>query len=176
MRTGLWILVAGLSLRSTLNAQVTSQELLKSPGENWLTYHGDYAGKRFSPLHEINPDTVGGLVPKWVRHFDTGSDLEATPLVYEGVMYTTAGNELYALDAITGREVWHYRSTNSQGRGVNRGAAIWGDRLFFTTSDCHLLSFRRTNGAVLWDREFASKANGYSCSGAPFAVKGRILV
>jgi alcohol dehydrogenase (cytochrome c) len=170
------ILVASLFFAFLLNAQVTSQELLKSPGDDWLTYHGDYAGKRFSPLREINTDTVSGLVPKWIRHFDTSSDLEATPLVYQGVMYTTAGNELYALDAITGREIWHYRSTNSQGRGVNRGAAIWGDRLFFTTSDCHLLSFRRSNGAVLWDREFASKADGYSCSGAPFAVKGRILV
>src|SRR5206468_954703 len=73
-----------------LNGQVTSEDLLKSPGTDWLTYHGDYAGKRFSPLHEIDTESVNGLVPKWVRHFDTGSDLEATPLVYEGVMYTTA--------------------------------------------------------------------------------------
>ena len=102
-----FFLVAGLLLAFVVDAQVTSEDLLKSPGDNWLTYHGDYAGKRFSPLHEINTSTVSGLVPKWVRHFATGSDLEATPLVYDGVMYTTAGNELYALDAVTGREIWH---------------------------------------------------------------------
>jgi len=56
---------------SILQAQVTSRDLAESPGENWLTYHGDYAAKRFSPLNEINTKSIAGLVPKWIRHFDT---------------------------------------------------------------------------------------------------------
>ena len=165
-----------LLLTFILKAQATTSDLTASPGENWLTYHGDYRAHRFSPLKEINRNNVSGLVPKWIRHFDTNSDLEATPLVYQGVMYTTSGNDLYALDAVTGREVWHYRFSGLQNRGVNRGAAILGDNVFFVTSNCHLLALRRTNGAVLWDREYASKAEGYSCSSAPLAVKDKLIV
>ncbi len=161
---------------SISQAQITSQDLAKGPSENWLTYHGDYAAKRFSPLKEINTGTVAGLVPKWIRHFDTPSDLEATPIVYGGIMYTTSGNDTYALDALTGAEIWHYRATGSQKRGVNRGAAILGDQVYFTTADCHLVSLRRTNGAVLWDQPYASVAEGYSCSGAPLAVKDKLIV
>lgn len=142
--------------------------------ENWLTYHGSYTGDRFSQLKEIDRSTVSDLVPKWVRHFDTPSDLEAVPIVYNGVMYTTSGNEIFALDAITGREIWHYLALGPQKRGANRGAAIFADQVYFTTSDCHLISLRRTNGAVLWDHEYAGA--GYSCSGAPLPVKDKIIV
>jgi len=161
---------------SILQAQVTSRDLAESPGENWLTYHGDYAAKRFSPLNEINTKSIAGLVPKWIRHFDTPSDLEATPIVSNGIMYTTSGNDLYALDALTGTEIWHYRATGSQKRGINRGAALLGNQVYFTTADCHLVSLRRANGAVLWDQPYASAADGYSCSGAPLAVKDKLVV
>jgi alcohol dehydrogenase (cytochrome c) len=161
---------------SILSAQVTNRDLLAGPGQNWLTYLGDYAAKRYSPLKEINTSTVSRLVPKWVRHFENTSDLEVTPLVYDGVMYTTNGNEIYALDATTGREVWHYRAAETARRGVNRGPAILGDQVFLTTADCHLVALRRNNGAILWEKEFASRAEGYSCSGAPLAVKNKIIV
>ncbi len=167
--------VASLLLFSSVAyAQVTAADLRKGPHQNWLTYHGDYSGTRFSPLTEINRNTVSELVPKWIRHFDTPSDLEAVPLVFNGAMYTTSGNQLFALDAVTGREIWHYQALGAKKHGVSRGAAILGDQVFFTTSDCHLISLRRTNGAVLWDREFAG--TGYSCSGAPLAVKDKIIV
>ena len=154
--------------------QVTQQDLVKSPNENWLNYHGDYGAKRFSPLQEINQSTVSKLVPKWIRHFDTPSDLESVPLVYNGVMYTTSTNGLFALDAVTGREIWHYQSIGSQKRGANRGAAILGDQVFYSTSDCHLISLRRANGAILWEHEFAGA--GFNCSSAPLAVKDKILI
>lgn len=157
-------------------AQVNTETLTASPSQNWLTYHGDYAAKRFSPLKEIDTKSIAGLVPKWIRHFDTTSELEATPVVLDGVMYTTSGNDVYALDALTGADIWHYRATGSQKRGVNRGAALLGDKVYFTTADCHLISLRRANGAVLWDQEYASTAEGYSCSGAPLAVKDKLIV
>ena len=71
---------------------------------------GDYTGRRHSPLTEINPRTVSRLAPKWVRQFPGTGDLETVPLVYQGVMYATIPNEVYALDAVTGREIWHYRA------------------------------------------------------------------
>ena len=137
---------------------------------------GDYYGQRHSPLAQINRKNVSRLVPEWVRHFDTTSDLEAVPLVHDGVMYTTNSNEVYALDAITGKELWHYRASAAQRRAVNRGAAILGERVFFVTADCHLVALRRSNGGVIWDREYASSRQGYSCTSAPLAVKDKIIV
>ena len=169
-------LLAIWSVGLNLNAQVTTQDLEAGPGQNWLTYIGDYAAKRYSPLKEIDSSSISRLVPKWVRHFEGAGDLEATPLVDDGVMYTTSSNELYALDAVTGREIWHYSAVGSQRHGVNRGAAILGEQVFFTTADCHLVALRRNNGAILWDREYASRSEGYGCSGAPLAVKDKLIV
>ncbi|HMF75154.1 MAG TPA: PQQ-binding-like beta-propeller repeat protein [Bryobacteraceae bacterium] len=177
MKRGATMVCSSLWLLGTvLNAQVSTKELHGGLGGNWLTYLGDYAAQRFSPLKEIDTHTVPDLVPKWVRHFDTTSDLETTPLVYEGVMYTTNGNEMHALDAITGREIWQYRALDSQRRGVNRGAAILGDQVYLVTANCHLISLRRNNGAVVWDREYASSADGYGCSSPPLVVKDKIMV
>jgi len=113
-----------LALALTAGAQITSQDLAKGPNQNWLTYIGDYSAHRHSPLTQINTRTVTQLTPKWVRHFDTPGDLETAPLVANGVMYATSSNEVLALDAVTGREVWRYRALGAQRRGANRGAAI----------------------------------------------------
>jgi alcohol dehydrogenase (cytochrome c) len=175
MRTGTNIYLILCLLGTALQAQVTTQDLQHGLGQNWLTYLGDYAAQRFSPLKEVDTHTVKDLVPMWVKHFQTSGDLETTPLVYDGVMYATNSNELHALDAVTGREIWSYHA-NSQKRGVNRGAAILGDQVYLVTSDCHLISFRRNNGAVLWDREYAAVSDGYSCSSPPLVVKDKIMV
>ena len=166
----------GSSVVSPAANGVTSQDLLHGPKENWLTYIGDYFAQRHSPLAEINTGTVSRLAPKWVRHIDTTNDLETVPLVLDGVMYATGSNEIFALDAATGREIWRYRAPTAQRRGVNRGAGILGDRVFFMTGDCHLLALGRSNGAVIWDREYASSHEGFSCSGAPLVVKDKVIV
>jgi alcohol dehydrogenase (cytochrome c) len=158
-----------------LTAQVTSKDLLQGPDRNWLTYIGDYSAQRHSPLKQIDTRTVSRMVPKWVRRFDGTNDLETVPLVYDGVMYATNSNEVYALDAVTGREVWHYRAA-AQRRAANRGVAMLGERVFLVTGDCHIVALRRTNGGVLFDQEYASSKNGYSCTGAPLVVKDKIIV
>jgi alcohol dehydrogenase (cytochrome c) len=156
--------------------QVSNKDLQSGLGPNWLTYIGDYSAQRYSPLKEIDTDSVHRLAPKWVRHFDVNNDLEVTPLVYNGIMYATGGNELYALDAVTGKEIWRYRALESRRRGVNRGAAILGEQVFFSTSDCHLVALDRRSGAVHWQREYAASAEGYSCSGAPLVAKDKLIV
>jgi alcohol dehydrogenase (cytochrome c) len=161
---------------SAAASQVGSADLQKGPGRNWLTYIGDYFGQRHSPLTEINPANVSHLTPKWVRHFNGTGELESVPLVYDGVMYTTNSNEVYALDAVTGHELWHYGALGVRRRAVNRGAAILGDRIFFETGDCHLVALHRSSGAVFWDRDFAGGDKAYSCTGAPLAVKDKIVV
>ena len=115
------------------------------------------------------------LVPKWVFHVRDATKLETTPLVYDGVMYISHTNEVYAVDAVTGRTIWHHRSDGGVGR-QNRGVALWGDGLFFITVDCHLVKLDRVTGSLIWDQEFASNAEGYTSSLAPLVVKGQVLV
>src|SRR5579872_3291734 len=96
------VLVLLLSARGSL-AQVKYEDILQGPGANWLSYHGDYQGQRYSPLDEINRRNVASLVPQWTYHVEGATRLEATPIVFDGIMYITNGNEVDALDAATGR-------------------------------------------------------------------------
>lgn len=162
-----------LLITASVLAQVSDHDLRKGPDQNWLTYLGDYSAHRHSPLSEINTQTVSRLAPKWVRHFDGAGDLETVPLVHQGVMYATIPNEVFALDAATGREIWRYRALGSQRAGVSRGVAMLGDRIYFSTADCHLVALRSSNGGIVWDREYGS---GYSCTAAPLAVKDKLIV
>jgi alcohol dehydrogenase (cytochrome c) len=168
------LLFVGLS--GLVTAQVRYEEMLSGPNENWLTYAGDFASQRHSPLDQINRSNVSSLVPVWVYHVENAKKLETTPLVYQGVMYITDTNTVQALDARTGRRVWQYRVEGAKTQRVNRGVALLGDRVFAVTSDAHLLALHRGSGNLLWDREFASVEAGYSSSAAPLVVKDKVLV
>src|SRR5207247_10316844 len=111
-------------------AQVRCQDSLQGPGDNWLTYAGDYQGRRHSALKQITVENAGSLTPKWVYHFPKASGLRTNPIVYNGVMYVTNTNEIRALDARTGRLIWQYKDSRAKKEAVNRGAAIMGDRVF----------------------------------------------
>jgi PQQ-dependent dehydrogenase (methanol/ethanol family) len=148
----------------------------EGPGANWLTYAGDYAAHRHSPLTQINRTNVGSLVSAWVYHVDGATHLEATPLVYDGIMYVTNSNEVHALDARTGRPIWRYRDELAKRSDVNRGVAILGDSVFFATSDAHLVALNRKTGGGLWDREFADTSRGAFSTLAPMVVKDRVIV
>lgn len=91
-------------------------------------------------------------------------------------MGTTSNNVIYALDAVTGKEIWHYQPQGSRRRSANRGAAIYVDRVFFETGDCHLLAINRNSGAVFWEHDFSDANKAYSCTGAPLIVKDKIIV
>ena len=134
------------------STEAASSRIRESPGENWLTYSGDYAAHRHSPLTQITRDNVASLAPKWVYHVENATHLEATPLVYDGIMYVTNSNEVHALDARTGRRIWMYRDEGAKRSDVNRGAAILGDSVFFVTSDARLVALNRTTGGVLWHK------------------------
>jgi len=159
-----------------LAAQVRDDMLRRGPGDNWLTYAGDYAAHRHSPLTQINRSNAASLVPKWVYHLENAKRLEATPLVYDGVMYVTNSNEIYALDARTGRPLWHYKDELAKQSDVNRGAAILGDRVFFITSDGQLVALNRKTGGLLWQKLYVDRKKGQFATVAPFAVKDRIIV
>jgi len=94
---------------------VQPDHLTAAAGENWLSYHGDYSGRRFSNLAEITAANVGQLKAQWVFHVRDVSDLEVTPVVVGGMMFVTAANDAYALDARTGRTIWHYSRPITEG-------------------------------------------------------------
>ena len=103
--------------------------------------------------------TSSRLAPKWVFTLPNAAQLQVTPVVVDGVMYVTAANDLYALDAGSGRQIWNYRRPRTRGlvgvaaRGVNRGVAVAGDRVFMTTDHAHLIALNRATGALLWETD-----------------------
>src|SRR5258705_5050977 len=99
-----------------IEIQVTASDLLTQPvGANWTSYNGDYTGRRFSSLQEINASNVAQLRAAWVFHPGNSQRLEATPVVVRGMMYVTSANDVFALDARTGRMVWHHQRALSPG-------------------------------------------------------------
>ena len=169
---------------ASLFGQVTPERLLKAdlePG-NWLTYSGGYQSHRFSPLEEINRDNVRKLKLRWVHQMRTLEKVETTPLVVDGVMYVTRPpNDVFALDAETGRPFWSYvrslpKKINVCCGQVNRGLAMLGNRLYMGTVDAHLVALDAKTGAVIWDVEVADRTKGYSVTVAPLAVRDKIIV
>ncbi len=169
------------------SAGVTYQDLLnglKNPSR-WLMYHGDYTGQRHSPLTQITPASVNRLTAQWTFQADTNAlsrGFEATPIVYDNVMYVTGSNNYaWALDARTGRPFWKYRRdlpkdlTYGASAPVNRGFGILGDRLFMTTLDAHLLAFDMKRGTILWDTTMADYKIGYAATGAPMVIKDTVI-
>jgi glucose dehydrogenase len=120
MRT-LWL---SLALAASAAAQVRFEDILKGPGDNWLTYAGDYRGQRHSALKQIDTSNAASLVPKWTYHVPKASGLRTNPIVHDGIMYITAPNEIRALDARSGRLIWAFKDPKSKKEAVNRGAAI----------------------------------------------------
>ncbi|MDA1235146.1 MAG: PQQ-binding-like beta-propeller repeat protein [Acidobacteria bacterium] len=167
---------AALMLVLPSSAQVTYEDILAAPNENWLTFMGDYRSNRHSPLDQIKADNVSNVVAKWPYHVPGASSLSSFPIVYDGLMYVTNANSVYALDATTGRLVWDYEQPDVEMQRKNRGAAILGDRVYFVTSDCHLVALNRVTGAAIWDQPYADPADGYHCTVAPVAIKDRLIV
>ncbi len=121
----------------------------------WPTYHGHLSGNRHSPLDQINRTNVSRLAPKWTFQVPGARGaLQVTPVVVGGLMYVTAANAVWALDARTGRQVWHYSRPRTSGlvgdpaSGINRGVAVLGDRVFLQTDHAHLIALHRTDGTA----------------------------
>jgi alcohol dehydrogenase (cytochrome c) len=158
---------------------------LKNPSR-WLTYSGDYAGTRHSPLTQITPANVSRLSPQWTFQSETmalGRGFEATPIVVDGVIFITGSNNFaWAIDARTGRTLWKYRRdlpgglTSGALYPVNRGFAILGDRLFMVTLDAHLVALNNTDGTSRWDVPLEDFKQGYSSTPAPLIVKDKVIV
>jgi len=147
------------------------------PTDSWPTYNGDYSGRRFSPLTKINSSNVGSLSLSWVYRINAGGAIKATPLVVDGVMYFTVPDHVWAIDARTGREIWHYAWQSKGGEHIgNRGVGIYGKWLYFETPDCNLVSLNLSDGTERWHKTICDLDQMYFGSVAPVIMKNHVIV
>ena len=149
---------------------------------NFLHSNGSYEQTRYYPAKQINSGNVGKLRPAFTFQTEVLESMETAPIVVDGVMYiTTSYNHVYAVDAVTGKQLWHYKhkmgpvTTYCCGPN-NRGVAIMGDRVFMGTLDARLVALDAKTGKLIWNNEIADPELGYSETMAPVAVNGRILI
>jgi alcohol dehydrogenase (cytochrome c) len=167
---------------------VTNQDLLdglKNPSR-WLTYSGDYTGRRHSPLRQITPSNASKLAAQWTWQAEgmaIGRGFETTPLMHDGVLYITGNNNYaWAVDARTGRQLWRYRRplpqglTYGAGNPSNRGFATLGNLLYLGTLDAHLLAMDRTTGRIVWDVVVEDYKVGHALIAAPLVVKDKVVI
>jgi len=151
-------------------------------GANFLHSNGSYEQTRYYSASQINTGNVAKLKPAFVFQTEVVESMETAPIVVDGIMYlTTSYNHVYAVDAATGKEFWHYK--HKQGPVTtyccgpnNRGVAIMGDRVFMGTLDAKLLALDAKTGKVLWATQIADPELGYSETMAPVAVNGKVLI
>lgn len=162
-----------------------TQDLLNraaGDGNNFLHTNGNYSQTRFYPNRQINVSNVSKLRPAWIFQTEVRESLETSPIVVNGVMYvTTSFNHVYALDARTGEELWHYKHKMGPITVFccgpnNRGVAVYGDMVYMATLDAKLLGLDAKTGKVVWESQIADPELGYSETMAPTAVDGKILI
>jgi len=168
--------------------------------DGWPTHYGDYSGRRYSPLSQITAANVKTLSLAWIHRaspqesmnaggeYRTGDPyywggpsatvtIKATPLMVNGVLYFAAPDHAYAIDARSGRELWHYFWRTRGGIHIgNRGVGMSGNYLFFETPDCYLVSLDAATGRERWHKEIADVRQQYFCTPAPIVIRNHVIV
>jgi PQQ-dependent dehydrogenase (methanol/ethanol family) len=175
---------ANAAMAALMATPVTQQQLdnAAKDGSNFLLTNGNYEQTRFYPNDQINAGNVGHLHPAWIFQTEVKDSLETSPIVVNGVMFvTTSFSHVYALDAKTGQEIWHYKPKMGPVVNVccgnnNRGVAVYGDKVYLGTLDARLIALDAKTGSVVWQTQIADPEVGYSETMAPTAIKGKILI
>ena len=184
---GCWMVLASADQKAdapvSAATDVSSEQLLaQPPAANWPSYNGDYTGRRYSSLNQINVNNVDQMRAQWVFHANNSNRLEVTPVVVDGLMLATAANHAFALDARTGRTVWHYERPNTEGLiddasgHLNRGVGLWRSRVYMMTDNAHLVCLDVRSGHLLWDVAYATGNKNYGATSAPLVVKDKVIV
>ncbi|MSQ59114.1 MAG: PQQ-dependent dehydrogenase, methanol/ethanol family [Betaproteobacteria bacterium] len=165
---------------------VTDDMLLNAHKENdsWRMVGRDYMSTRHSQLKQVNSKNVKRLVPKWSFSFGVLDAQNTTPLVHNGVMYVTSSHgRTFAVDAKSGTVIWQYNHPLPEDIGKtmccdigNRGAALYGDKVFVSTPDAHVVALDMKTGKKVWDVTLGDHKNAYTMTVAPLVVKGKVLV
>lgn len=184
-RTGLRRPLAGaacllaLSLAMSAQGRLDPARLLNPAPDSWPTFNGDYTGRRFSTLARITDANVHQVSLAWM-HRISGANLgpiKSTPLMVNGILYFSVPDHVWAADALTGREVWHYQWKTTGGNHLgNRGVAIYEDFLYVETPDCYLIALNLQDGSERWRRQICDIDRFYYASVAPTVIKDRLIV
>ena len=157
------------------------REVTIEPSVDWASYNGSDTSNRHSRLDQIDRDNVASLTTRWFFPMPGLPMIEGTPVVMAGVMYVTGPNQVYALDAATGREIWRYSQPRTPGLvgdpaiGLNRGVAMRGDLLFTVTDHAHVIALDRVTGTLVWDTEMADYHDHYGAVAAPLVVGDLVI-
>ena len=179
---GAVLAVAALGLVAC-NKGVDGKLIAKAPAGEWLEHGRDYSEQRFSPLDKITAANVKDLGLAWHYDFGDRQGLEATPIVHDGVIYvSTDFSQVWAFDARTGAKLWSYDpdtrawQINTCCSPVNRGVAIWKDKVYVGALDGRLIALDAKTGKVVWSTQTFPKTTRLSITGAPRVIKGVVII
>src|ERR1700742_2746195 len=178
MLKNLLLLGAVVALAPSLRAQnVDSNMLLHPPADSWPGYHGDYSGRRHSALTQITPENVADLSLAWAFQTNQPAEIKASPILVDGVLYFTVPDNVWAVDARSAQQLWHYTYPPNKGDHIGqRGVAIYKDRVYFISPDAHLISLNAKDGTVRWVVQIADVNKGYWATMAPLIVGNHVIV
>ena len=199
-------LVIGASAFVAAQSGLDPASITRPLGESWPTYSGDYTGRRYSSLTQINQTNVKHMTLAWMRRLTNGpgpggprapgapeviiagegdgsvtvagpTQVKGAILAVNGVLYVTTPDNTWALDANDGHELWHYFWKTKGGTHIgNRGVGMWGNYLFFVTPDDYLISVDARTGKERWHREFSPFSQQYFSTMAPIVIGNHVLV
>ena len=165
---------------------ISDEMLLNAANEpnNWITYGRDYSNTRFSPLKQIGINNAKQLTAQWSFSFGVLEGQTTTPLVNNGVMYVTSSwSKVFALDAKTGEMLWRYDPALAEDVAkyaccdvVNRGVALYQDKVYLATLDMHVVALNAKTGKVVWDKTLADYKDAYTFTVAPLVARGKVYV
>ena len=177
--------VLSVAARTSPHVSLDPNDVGKPPVTRWPTFNGDYSGRRYSTLTEIGPGNLNRLAPQWVyRITSVGAQrgapvpvIKCTPLLVNGTLYITIPDHLWALDARTGKELWHYDWVDHGGHLIGqRGVGIWKTTVYFQTPDDWLIALDADTGRELWRRHFADAREQYFSTSAPLVIENHVIV
>jgi len=179
------VLAGGLLLFAQVKEfRPVTETMLRNPAPgDWLNWRRTDNAWGYSPLDQINRQNVTQLQLAWSWAMDDTGANEATPLVYDGIMYLpNPRGVIQALDAATGDLIWQYRPAASKAaegsdasRGIQRNIAIFGDKIFATTGDAHIIAVDARTGKLAWDTKVANSELGYGYTSGPIVVRGKVI-
>jgi alcohol dehydrogenase (cytochrome c) len=151
--------------------------LLDPPSDSWPGYHGDYSGRRHSALTQITPENVKNLTLSWAFQTGQTDTLKCSPLLVYGILYITVPNNVWAVDARSGHQIWHYTYPPNKGFHIgSRGVSMYKNWLYFMTPDAHLICLNAKDGTVRWDVAVADSQKGYWTTMSPLIVRNHVIV
>lgn len=181
MKTLQTTLITALAAGICFSQGLDPKALLQSSPDSWPTYNGDYSGRRFSSLKQVNTGNVQNLALAWAARFSANGSgvpivIKSMPLLVNGVLYFTAPNNVWAADVRTGRQLWHYQYPPNTGSTIgNRGLGMYENWLFFETPDSHLISLDATTGKERWKVQIADPKLDYTSTAAPVVVGNHVI-